>query len=152
MQALGTHLLIELQDCNKQILNDIKKIEEFMVDAAKEARATVISAHFHEFSPHGISGVVIIAESHLSIHTWPEYEYAAVDIFTCGEILQPNVAADYLVKKFKSKNPSLIEVKRGILTLGNGEILRHKPVDSPLDRVMGFPNLAIVGGRPTFVG
>jgi S-adenosylmethionine decarboxylase len=99
-----------------------------MVDAAKEARATVIGAHFHEFSPHGISGVVIIAESHLSIHTWPEYGYAAVDVFTCGEVLQPSVAADYLVKKFESKNPSLIEVKRGTLSLDN-KALPHKPME-----------------------
>jgi len=127
MQALGQHVLVELRDCNKTFLNDLKMTETFMVDAAKEARATIIGAHFHEFSPHGISGVVIIAESHLSIHTWPEYGYAAVDVFTCGDVLQPSVAADYLVKKFESKNPSLIVVKRGTLTLGAGEILRHKP-------------------------
>ncbi len=126
MQALGTHLLVELRDCNKQLLNDLEKTKEFMVSAAKEAKATVIGAHFHEFSPHGISGVVIIAESHLSIHTWPEYGYAAVDVFTCGDVLQPSVAADYLVQKFESKSPSLIDVKRGTLSLDN-KPLPHKP-------------------------
>ncbi len=128
MQALGQHLLVELRDCNKILLNNLEMTRTFMVDAAKEARATVIGAHFHEFSPHGISGVVIIAESHLSIHTWPEYGYAAVDVFTCGEVLQPSVAADYLVKKFESKNPSLIEVKRGTLSLDN-KALPHKPME-----------------------
>ena len=128
MHALGTHLLVELRDCNRKFLDDVKKTREFMVAAAKEANATVIGAHFHQFSPHGISGVVVIAESHLSIHTWPEYGYAAVDVFTCGETLQPSVAADYLVRKFQSKNPSLIEVKRGTLSL-DGKALPHKPVE-----------------------
>lgn len=128
MQALGTHLLLELRDCNRGFLNDVQKTESFLVNAAKEARATVLGAHFHEFSPHGVSGVVIIAESHLSIHTWPEYGYAAVDIFTCGEVLQPSVAADYLIKAFESQNPSLMEVKRGTLSL-DGKPLPHKPME-----------------------
>lgn len=128
MHALGQHLLVELRDCNKQILNDIEQTRDFMIAAAKEAMATVIGAHFHEFSPHGISGVVIIAESHLSIHTWPEYAYAAVDVFTCGDVLQPSVAADYLIAKFQSTNPSVIEVKRGMLSL-NGRALPHKPIE-----------------------
>ncbi len=128
MQALGQHLLVELRDCNKIFLNDLKLTQAFMVDAAKAARATVIGAHFHEFSPHGISGVVIIAESHLSIHTWPEYGYAAVDVFTCGDVLQPSVAADYLIAKFESTNPSVIEVKRGMLSL-DGRAMPHKPAE-----------------------
>jgi len=126
VQALGTHLLVELRECNSSLLNDVKKAKEMMIAAAKEAGATVLGAHFHEFSPHGVTGVVVIAESHLSIHTWPEYGYAAVDVFTCGDTLQPSVAAAYLAKKFESKNPTLIEVKRGTLTLGN-EHLPHKP-------------------------
>ncbi len=126
MQALGTHLLVELRDCNTKLLDDVKKIKEIMVFAAKEAKATVIGAHFHRFSPHGISGVVVIAESHLSIHTWPEYGYAAVDVFTCGETLQPSVAAACLIEKLQSNNPSLIEVKRGTLSLSDQK-LPHKP-------------------------
>lgn len=133
MQALGTHLLVELRDCsNIALLDDVKGVEDEMVSAAKEARATVIGAHFHRFEPHGISGVVVIAESHLSIHTWPEYGYAAVDVFTCGDVLQPSVAADYLIKKFQSKSPSLIEVKRGTLSLTN-ERLPHKPEAKGVD-------------------
>ena len=131
MHALGQHLLVELRDCNKKLLNDIEKTSDFMVSAAKEARATVIGAHFHEFSPHGISGVVIIAESHLSIHTWPEYGYAAVDVFTCGDVLEPSVAANYLIQKFESTNPSVIEVRRGILSL-DGKALPHKPSEEKL--------------------
>lgn len=127
MHALGTHLLVELKDCNSKLLNDIKKIEEVLLTAAKEAKATIIESHFHKFSPFGISGVVVIAESHLTIHTWPEYGYAAVDIFTCGETLQPSVAAAYIVAKLQSKNPSLVEMKRGLLAMGDHK-LPHKPV------------------------
>lgn len=127
MHALGTHLLVELKDCNSKLLNDIKKIEEILVAAAKEAKATIIESRFHKFSPFGISGVVVIAESHLTIHTWPEYGYAAVDIFTCGETLQPSVAATYVITKLQSKNPSMVEMKRGLLSMGNHK-LPHKPV------------------------
>jgi S-adenosylmethionine decarboxylase len=108
------------------LLNDLKKVEDLMVSAAKVASATVIESRFHKFSPFGISGVVVIAESHLTIHTWPEYGYAAVDIFTCGDVLKPETAANYLVDKFQSKNPSVMEVKRGMLSL-NGR-LPHKPL------------------------
>lgn len=118
---------MELKDCNTKTLNDLKKIEDILVTAAKEAKATIIESRFHKFSPFGISGVVVIAESHLTIHTWPEYGYAAVDIFTCGETLQPSVAAHYIVTKLQSKNPSLVEMKRGLLSLGDQK-LPHKPV------------------------
>ncbi|MCX7987873.1 MAG: adenosylmethionine decarboxylase, partial [Thermodesulfovibrio sp.] len=73
MYALGTHLLIELKNCNPEILKDLESVKTILVDAAKKANATVISVNFHEFNPFGISGVVVIAESHLTIHTWPEY-------------------------------------------------------------------------------
>ncbi len=116
MHALGTHLLVELRDCNPEILRNREKVQDALVSAAKQAAATIIDISFHEFNPFGISGMVIIAESHLSIHTWPEYGYAAVDIFTCGDLIKPEVAASYLIDKFESKNPSVVEMKRGILS------------------------------------
>lgn len=115
MQALGRHLLLELNGCNPKLLNDVKRVEEIMVAGAKIAKATIVGIHFHQFSPHGISGIVVIAESHVAIHTWPEHGYAAVDIFTCGETLQPEVAAQFLVEKFQARNPSLFEMKRGLI-------------------------------------
>ncbi len=108
-------MLLELNGCNPKLLNDVKRVEETLVAAAKIAKATIVGTHFHQFSPFGISGVVVIAESHLSIHTWPEHGYAAVDIFTCGETLSPEVAAKYLVDKFQARNPSLFEMKRGLI-------------------------------------
>ncbi len=131
MYALGTHLLVELKECNPEIMKDLSKVKEALVSAAKEAKATIIDVSFHEFNPFGISGMVVIAESHLSIHTWPEYSYAAVDIFTCGDIIKPEVAAHYLIACFESKSPSIVEMKRGIISCSN-EKLPHKVYDSEL--------------------
>lgn len=126
MHALGKHLLVELKDCNPKILRSLDKVKNAMVSAAKKAGATIIDVSFHEFSPFGISGMVVIAESHLSIHTWPEYGYAAVDIFTCGDIIKPEVAAQFLIEKFQCKNPSIVEMKRGILSYVNNEQFPYK--------------------------
>ena len=116
MNALGSHLLVELRDCNPAALQSLEKVRSAMVSAAEAASATIVDVSFHEFSPFGISGMVIIAESHLSIHTWPEYGYAAVDIFTCGDLIKPSEAAAYLIEKFQSRTPSVVEMKRGIMS------------------------------------
>mgnify|MGYP001146175400 CR=1 FL=1 len=115
MNALGKHLLLELKGCDKEVLNDIGFLKEALITAAGEAGAMVLGESFHQFNPHGVSGVVIIAESHLCIHTWPEYGYAAADIFTCGNSVQPGKAAEILARKLGSKNHSVIELQRGIL-------------------------------------
>ncbi len=128
MYALGTHHLVELRECSAKILSNLKAVQDVLIAAAKIANATIVEVAFHEFSPFGISGMVIIAESHLSIHTWPEYDYAAVDIFTCGDILKPEKAVAYLIEKFKSKNPSVVEMKRGIISPLNKK-LPHKITD-----------------------
>jgi len=103
----------------------LQKVTDAMVTAAREAKATIVDVSFHEFNPFGISGMVVIAESHLSIHTWPEYSYAAVDIFTCGDLIEPEKAAQYLIDRFECKNPSIVEMKRGVLSHRN-ERLPHK--------------------------
>jgi len=115
LNALGRHLLVELQECNKEALDNLDFLREVMLKAAVACGAVVLGDSFHRFSPQGVSGVVVIAESHLSIHTWPEYAYAAVDIFTCGTTVEPRIAAEVLIEKLGSKNPSLTEVQRGIL-------------------------------------
>ena len=115
MDALGRHLLLELRECNVAVLDDLVYLENALVSAAIESGATVIDKSFHQFAPQGVSGVVLIAESHLSLHTWPEHAYAAVDIFTCGTTVKIEVAADALIRRLGSKDPSVLEVKRGIL-------------------------------------
>ena len=86
MDALGRHLLLELNDCNREVLDDLDYIRQAMRGAAEQAGATIVGESFHKFDPIGVTGIVAIAESHLCIHTWPEYGYAAADVFTCGGV------------------------------------------------------------------
>lgn len=116
MKALGRHILVEFNSCNAEILNDVSAIEKCMVEAAQIAGATVINSTFHHFSPWGVSGVVVIQESHLAIHTWPEYRYASVDLFTCGDSVDPWVSFEFLKKAFQA-NYSAIEMNRGSLAV-----------------------------------
>jgi S-adenosylmethionine decarboxylase proenzyme len=104
-----------MHDCDKEALNDLDFIRDAMVKAAVDSGATVMGESFHRFSPQGVSGVVVIAESHLSIHTWPEYNYAAVDIFTCGTTVDPEKAVEILLEKFGAGSHSLTEIQRGVL-------------------------------------
>lgn len=134
MRALGRHLLLELYGCDPELLKKLDVVREIVVAAAKACKATVVDVSFHEFKPFGVSGVVVIAESHLSIHTWPEYRYAAVDIFTCGEAIKPEEAAQYIATRFHCTHPSIIEMKRGIIP-GSGP-LPHK-LEHPRRRAQG---------------
>jgi len=123
---LGRHLLAEFYDCNSNILNNVQLIEDAMTDAAVACGATVVEKKFHLFSPFGVSGVVIIAESHLAIHTWPEYGYAAVDLFTCGTSCDPKVAYDHLQEKLGANSAFYSELKRGLMNLTTSQML-HSP-------------------------
>lgn len=112
--ALGRQLAIEYYDCTVDKLIDTDHLERVFVEAAKESGATVIGSSFHAFSPHGVSGVVIIAESHFTVHTWPEHRYAAVDIFTCGDSIDFQKAARFLKKSLMAKEIRISsDMKRG---------------------------------------
>ncbi|HHT62579.1 MAG: adenosylmethionine decarboxylase [Bacillota bacterium] len=113
MRALGRHVLAEFYGCPFEVLNDLKKVESMMIKAALEAGAEVREFVFHKFSPQGVSGVVVISESHLAIHTWPELGYAAVDVFTCGEKVNPWDACNYLADCFQTSNMDAKEIERG---------------------------------------
>jgi len=115
MKALGRHVLVEFYGCDPQALNNKEGLEAVMRDAAAESGANVVSSVFHLFNPHGVSGVVVIAESHFSIHTWPEYGYAAVDLFTCGDSVDPWVAFEMLKGHLQAEHMYTMEVKRGQL-------------------------------------
>ena len=116
MNVLGNHLLLELKNCDSALLDDLSYVRDALLAAAQEMGARVLGESFHKFHPQGVTGVVPIAESHLCIHTWPEHNYAAVDVFTCGQSLDPHRIAELLIDKFGCKDPSLMVVKRGILT------------------------------------
>lgn len=126
MKALGRHILAEFFECDTQILNDSHLIEIYMKQAAIDCNATIINSVFQTFNPHGVSGVVVIAESHLAIHTWPEYGYAAVDVFTCGDTVDPWVATRSLKELLKAQSVTTVEMKRG--ELKSETVLHHKPV------------------------
>ncbi len=115
MNALGKHLLLELKGCDKEVLNNLGFIRNTLLAAAEKSGANVLGQSFHQFTPQGVSGVVIISESHLFIHTWPEYGYAAADIFTCGNSVQPEKAAEMIIEKLGGESNSIIAMQRGIL-------------------------------------
>lgn len=127
MEALGKQILVEFYDCESDKINDVSYIENSLIEATKASNATIISHNFHKFSPYGVSGVVVIAESHVAIHTWPEYKYAAVDIFTCGDTIDPWLIQEHLKEYFESKNVSSMEMKRGLFKVPKGQKLLFKP-------------------------
>lgn len=124
MQALGRQILVEFYDCNRDILNGEEQIRDILLEGVRRSGATIVSDTFHTFSPHGVSGVVVIAESHVAIHTWPEHGYAAVDIFTCGETIDPWTIQKFLEDEFEADNVSSMEMKRGLFP----EKVSHKPM------------------------
>jgi S-adenosylmethionine decarboxylase len=123
MKALGIHLLIELWSCNRQKIDNLDYLERIMSQAAEIAGATVLKTAFQDFNPQGVSGVVVIAESHLTVHTWPEYGYAALDIFTCGSTVDPWKAAGFLKQEFEAEEMEIKDFHRGIP--GSGEFVSH---------------------------
>ena len=129
MKALGRQIVVEYYGCNPVTLNNVATIKQAMRDAAELSGATIVQEAFHLFNPHGVSGVVVIAESHLTIHTWPEYGYAAVDLFTCGDDVNPDVAFEYLKAHLEASSSNAIEMKRGILNPTDNAPVRHKPLD-----------------------
>ena len=111
--GVGRHFLIELYDCETSKLDDEKFVENTLLKACEMSKATIINSIFHKFSPQGVSGVVVIAESHFSIHTWPENSYAALDFFTCSAQLDVKNAIEYVEEVFGSEYAEVKEVVRG---------------------------------------
>ena len=126
MKVLGNTLLAELIRCRNSILNEADVIEEIGRESARLAGATVLKSEKHQFTPQGVSVVVFIAESHIAIHTWPEYDYAAVDIFTCGEKVNPRLALDYIVQKLGAEVSRSLEIKRGLPDSEGDKMIPHK--------------------------
>ena len=115
--ALGRQLTIEYYECGATVLLDAHQVEKILLKAAKESGATIISSSFHKFEPQGVSGVVVIAESHFTVHAWPEHDYAAVDIFTCGDNIDLEVAINSMKDSFQSENVVISsDQNRGIIS------------------------------------
>jgi len=114
LKALGTHIVCELSGCDPEALTDVDAVHAMMIRAAEVANATIMESAFHRFEPQGVSGTVILAESHLSIHTWPEKGYAAMDFYTCGDHTNPWRACEYAATALSARNMLTTEFKRGI--------------------------------------
>ncbi len=127
MQSLGRHLLGEYHGCDRELLNRPDHIRTELLAAVTIARATPIQDFVHTFTPHGVTGIVVIAESHFAIHTWPEYGFAAVDLFTCGDSVDPWRAFTQLASGLRAGSHSVVEVRRGLLPTPEGHRLPHKP-------------------------
>ena len=125
MKSLGRHIILELYGVAFNMLNDVYEMERVMTEAVRISGATIIRPFFHKFSPQGISGIIVVAESHFSIHTWPEYGYAAVDFFTCGDQIRFDVAVKFIKDSLKAVSIQVMEIRRGTLDVPP-EKLRHK--------------------------
>ncbi len=113
MDTLGRHLLLELRGCDRALLDDHEVVERSLRVAAEAAGATVVQAVFHRFSPQGVTGVVVLEESHFSVHTWPESGYAAADFFTCGDC-RPERAVSILRDAFRADDVEVMSLDRGV--------------------------------------
>ena len=113
-RALGRHALLDLYGCDPEILNDKDRLEGLLAQTAVDLECTVVQQVFHTFAPHGVSGVVVIAESHLAIHTWPEHGFAAVDLFTCSDATELASLARLLRKRLGADEIVYREESRGL--------------------------------------
>ncbi len=140
--ALGRQLTIEYYECASNILLDKNLVEKALLQAAKNSGATIISSSFHGFKPQGVSGVVVIAESHFTVHAWPEHDYAAVDIFTCGDSIDLEVAINSMRDSFESKNVVISsDQNRGIIS---------KPVDQNIGKVLKNSKIAPISWKEEY--
>jgi S-adenosylmethionine decarboxylase len=124
MNSLGEHMLVEYYGCDPVKLAHSDEVREIVVSAVREAHGTVVTNIFHNFNPFGVSGVVVIAESHVTIHTWPEHGCAAVDIFSCSERLDKELLRDTLKERFGATQVTTRSFERGVLPARASSLLR----------------------------
>ncbi|MBU0639990.1 MAG: adenosylmethionine decarboxylase [Planctomycetes bacterium] len=113
MSTVGTHCLIELHGCPAESLNDQEFVRRALRDAVQAGGATLLEEVTHQFHPHGVTVLALLAESHLAIHTWPEHAYVAADMFTCGRRAQPERACLCLARAFRAQRHTLTTLPRG---------------------------------------
>lgn len=114
MDTMGRHVIADFWKCHSDILDDQQALEKMMTNAALHSGADIQKVIFHKFHPQGISGVVVISESHLSIHSFPEHKFASIDVYTCGDSIDPQVAANYISEHLQAEKIESILVPRGI--------------------------------------
>lgn len=114
MEPIGRHYIVEASLCDPSVIGDVEKMQSIVVEAANRARAKIWAISFHRFPPNGVSGVVVISESHISVHTWPEVGYTALDIYTCGREAKPEDAVDFIVEAIGAEQVHVTELSRGL--------------------------------------
>ena len=115
VEVLSQHVLLDLYGCDVDLIDDTEYVRKTLVETAQKLNCTILKDTFHRFSPQGVSGVLVIAESHLSIHTWPEQEFAAMDLFTCGDTSQLEAMPRILEKAFKAQRVDFKIYPRGLI-------------------------------------
>ena len=115
--AIGSHCILELHGCPQDILNDEAVVRDAIAKASEKSLSTLLHLSSHSFEPQGVTAIGLLAESHISIHTWPELGYAACDIFTCGEALKPMEAAHFIAEGLLAQHCNVMEVKRGVINV-----------------------------------
>jgi len=128
LNALLDLVLIDLYECDRQRLVDAELIRQGMLEAAELMGAEVVGDSFHTFEPWGVSGTVTIAESHLAVHTWPEYNFAAITFETCGSHMNHAKAWAHLIRFFRAKRPKISHQKRGFMEVANTEFAYKQEV------------------------
>jgi S-adenosylmethionine decarboxylase len=118
--TFGDHYLVDLHGCDAELIAAVQPTEEALLLAATRCGSTIIEHHFHQFSPQGVSGIILIAESHISVHTWPENGFVAVDIFTSGNRMKPEIAIDILQETFQAERVDVVCMARGKLAQDSG--------------------------------
>ncbi|MBI5332468.1 MAG: adenosylmethionine decarboxylase [Candidatus Aenigmarchaeota archaeon] len=109
-----THIIAEFRGCDEKLLDKSDVVKEILEDAVKKSELTKIRSHFHQFSPFGVTGFILLKESHISVHTWPEFNYAAIDVFGCGDRKKVLHAYNLLAEHFKPSEIKKKEIKRGL--------------------------------------
>jgi len=113
-RAIGHHYIVEASGCDPDVISSVDRVQQILVKAAEIAGAQVWSISVNRFPPNGVSGVIVISESHISTHTWPEYRYGALDFYTCGSSVDPEKAVLYAVEAFGATTSHVTEITRGI--------------------------------------
>ena len=122
MESLGRHLILEYYGCSEELLNDVEGLEALVLRATEATGATILHHYFHRYAPQGVSGAVVISESHTTIHTWPEFGYLAADVFTCGTEVDPWAFHRTLVAALGPGDCSTVELRRGLIDLPSSRI------------------------------
>ena len=114
LETIGYHYIVEAAGCDPEILRDPDRMRDILTRAAKQGNLGVRNSFFYKFAPEGVSGVVIVSESHISAHTWPEKGYAALDVYICGDQAKPEIAIQVFLREMGATDAHVTEIKRGI--------------------------------------